>query len=185
MSRFGVESMPDMLALILPAVLVAIFVGVVRGVFDGVREVVNGVIIGGFRRAGKTFGLFQDRWLTSSGIHLRDTDVTETSDAHAGDDGSGRADTSVAVRAPWEVTHLRGRRYQLRNSGATDAYDVRVGAERAVRFDPPVGAATWTAGSGRELLAAGSLQTGHPVLTVKWRDESDAGLRTWSMPLQT
>lgn len=88
----------------------------------------------------------------------------------------------VAEFVRWEIHPIRGRLFELRNIGDANAHDVEVSAEHAVRFTPPDPGGTWTAGSGQEFFAAGSHQTGHPVIVVTWRD--DAGVRlSWTRPL--
>lgn len=85
-------------------------------------------------------------------------------------------------QARWEVLHIKGGLFELRNAGDVRAHDVQVTVENAVRFDSPRADAQWPAGSGHEFLAIGSAQTGHPDITVTWRD--DLGERhSWTRPL--
>jgi len=62
--------------------------------------------------------------------------------------------------ADWELFHIRGSVFELRNVGSGTAHDVLLDAPGAVRFDPPGGLSAWRPGSGRELFAVG-MQTGH------------------------
>lgn len=71
--------------------------------------------------------------------------------------------------AAWEVSHIKGSKYELTNAGNGPAYEVEVAAPKAVRFDGPSMVAEWKPGESRPLLAIGSWQTGIPELHVAWR----------------
>ena len=82
----------------------------------------------------------------------------------------------------WELLRVRKQVFELRNAGDAPALEVAVAAENAISFDPPETHGAWGPGSGREFFAAGAWQTGHPSVTVTWREESGER-RTWSRPL--
>jgi len=86
--------------------------------------------------------------------------------------------------ADWELFHIRGSVFELRNVGSGTAHDVLLDAPGAVRFDPPGGLSAWRPGSGRELFAVGSMQTGHPRLVVRWKNTaSESTHQSWERPL--
>lgn len=82
--------------------------------------------------------------------------------------------------ADWNLLFVGGIAYELRNIGSGDAHDVAVTAENTVRFDPPEGPSSWTAGTGRSLNAVGAWGTGRPVITVTWSDTPGGAWRTWT-----
>lgn len=85
----------------------------------------------------------------------------------------------------WELFHLHGALFELRNVGTGPAYHVVLNAPGAVRFDPPnADLSEWPRGSGYEFFATGSLQTGHPRLVVRWADSpNESAHKTWERPL--
>lgn len=89
------------------------------------------------------------------------------------------------LSADWELFHLRGSVFELRNVGTSAAYDVVLDASGAVRFDPPnEDLSVWPRGSGYEFFAVGSLQTGHPRLIVRWKNAPEQSAhQTWERPL--
>ncbi len=87
-----------------------------------------------------------------------------------------------AGQVRWELLPVRGQIFELRNAGDAPALEVAVAADSAVSLDPPETGGAWEPGSGREFFAAGSLQTGHPTVTVTWREESGER-HTWTGPL--
>lgn len=93
--------------------------------------------------------------------------------------------TNPAPTADWDLFHLRGSIFELRNVGTGPAYDVVLNAPGAVRFDPPnEDLSEWPRGSGYEFFAAGSLQTGHPRLVVQWTNaRNESAHQTWERPL--
>lgn len=82
----------------------------------------------------------------------------------------------------WEILPIQAQIYELRNTGEGQASEVVVTAQHAVRFTPPSHAGPWTADSGHEFFAAGSFQSGHPIITVTWRDGL-GGPKSWTRPL--
>lgn len=87
--------------------------------------------------------------------------------------------------ADWDLLHVRGSLFELRNIGTGPAHDVILDAPGAVRFDAPDNTqSVWPRGSGHEFFAAGSLQSGHPRLVVQWKNTPDDPMhRTWERPL--
>lgn len=93
--------------------------------------------------------------------------------------------SAPALSADWELFHLRGSVFELRNVGTSAAHDVVLDAPGAVRFEPPnEGLSVWPRGSGYEFFAVGSLQTGHPRLVVRWKNAPEQSAhQTWERPL--
>jgi len=84
----------------------------------------------------------------------------------------------------WELFHIRGSVFELRNVGSGTAHDVLLDAPGAARFDPPEDVSAWTSGSGREFFAVGSMQMGHPRLVVRWKNSpSELTYQSWERPL--
>jgi len=115
---------------------------------------------------------------------LEDRDAAIAASAR-GDATSGLDDLVSFRRAAWEIKPLRGSLYELVNSGGGTAYNVRVTCDGAIRFDGPETPSEWTAGSGREFFAVGSMQTGIPVLHVEWTDTpvEAAQVQEWTRPI--
>ncbi|WP_158647943.1 hypothetical protein [Nocardioides houyundeii] len=82
----------------------------------------------------------------------------------------------------WTVDRLKGRLHMLRNLGRATAYDVTLTSENAVRFDSPEPQSI-AMGEAVEFRAIGSMQTGTPELTVRWRETPDGAWREWKRPL--
>jgi len=92
--------------------------------------------------------------------------------------------STPAPAADWELVHIRGSVFELRNIGSGTAHDVLLDAPGAVRFDPPGDLSAWGPGSGREFFAVGSAQTGHPRLVVRWKNAvSEPTPQSWERPL--
>lgn len=83
----------------------------------------------------------------------------------------------------WTVDRIKGRKHLLKNLGRTPAYDATLTAENAVRFDAPEPQTVHEMGGALEFLAIGSLQTGTPILVVRWRDTPNGEYREWRRPL--
>lgn len=71
--------------------------------------------------------------------------------------------------AVWSVEHVKGGTYELANSGTGSAYEVKVDALHAVRFEGPGLVPEWKPGERQVVRAFGSSQTGIPELHVTWR----------------
>jgi len=92
--------------------------------------------------------------------------------------------STPAPAADWELVHIRGSVFELRNIGSGTAHDVLLDAPGAVRFDPSGDLSAWGPGSGREFFAVGSAQTGHPRLVVRWKNAaSEPTHQSWERPL--
>jgi len=92
-------------------------------------------------------------------------------------------DSTQAPAADWDLFHIGGSVFELRNVGSGTAHDVLLDAPGAVRFNPPGDLAAWGPGSGREFFVVGSMQTGGPRLVVRWKNTASEPHQSWERPL--
>lgn len=84
----------------------------------------------------------------------------------------------------WSMTHIKGMVFEIENTGSGDAYDVDLASENAIRFDARTEVPSpWSPGQAVQFLAAGSMQTGTPVIALSWRDAPNGERNEWTRPV--
>ena len=88
-----------------------------------------------------------------------------------------------AVR--WEAVHRKGDTFEVRNVGQRSAFNVDLSFTREhvmghLTEEVP---SPWEPGISVGLLAAGTLDSGTPVLEVTWEDEAGGERRRWTSML--
>ena len=70
--------------------------------------------------------------------------------------------STQAPAADWELFHIRGSVFELRNVGSGTAHDVLLDAPGAVRFDPPEDLSAWRPGRVASCLQSAACRPGIP-----------------------
>lgn len=86
--------------------------------------------------------------------------------------------------ADWEILYRKGDAYDIQNIGEASAYEVEITCINEVVFQGPEITPEWKPGTAETIMAAGSLQTGTPRITIHWRSTPiDPKVQEWSRPI--